>query len=204
MSVTTQQDSGSREPPGRPLLADIVAGGGMGLLVGMLLGLSVAQAVGGVIAALSALIGGFLGLTGGGEARSWRTGAFGLACVAGALLGLFVRSGAVLAPSIEQDVVQWQRAGYSKEQALSYVAFARLGIKPAGTEMTARPTVDATSNALFADKAGVCARLQRLPAATQLRILTETGEAYAALAAAAQAAADPQPVLSAGLASLCG
>jgi hypothetical protein len=185
-------------------MADVAAGGGMGLLVGVLLGLSVAQAVGGVIAALSALIGGFLGLTGGGSVRSWRTGSFGLACVIGVLLGLFVRSGAVLAPSIEQDVAQWQRAGFSKEQALSYVAFARLGIKPAGAEMTARPTADATSNALFADRAGVCARLQRLPASAQLRILTETGEAYAALAAAAQAAANQQAVLSAGLASLCG
>ena len=205
MCATAQEDSGSREPSKRLLLADVAAGGGMGLLVGMLLGLSVAQAVGGVIAALSALIGGFLGLTGGGDyARSWRTGAFGLACVIGALLGLFVRSGAVLAPSIEQDVAQWQRAGFSKEQALSYVAFARLGIKPAGSEMTARPVPDATSNALFADRAGVCARLQRLPASTQLRILTETGEAYAALAAAVQAAADQRSVLSAGLASLCG
>ena len=111
MSATTQQDSGSREPAKRLLLADVAAGSGMGLLVGVLLGLSVAQAVGGVIAALSALIGGFLGLTGGGGARSWRTGAFGLACVIGVLLGLFVRSGAVLAPSIEQDVAQWQQPG---------------------------------------------------------------------------------------------
>lgn len=55
-------------------------------------------------------------------------------------------------------------AGFSKEQALSYVAFACLGIKPAGTEMTAWPAADATSNALFADRAGVCARLQRMPA----------------------------------------
>jgi MFS family permease len=204
MSVTTQQDSGSRERPTWLLLADVAAGGGMGLLVGVLLGLSVAQAVGGVIAALSALIGGFLGLTGGGDARSWRTAAFGVACVTGVLLGLFVRSGAVLAPSIEQDVAQWQRAGFSKEQALSFVAFARLGIKPAGTEMTPRPATDATSNVLFADRAGVCARLQRLPAPAQLRILTETGEAYAALAAAAQAAPDQPSVLSAGLASLCG
>ena len=204
MSASTQEDSGSPEPAKRLLPADVAAGGGMGLLVGVLLGLSVAQAVGGVIAALSALIGGFLGLTGGGNAHSWRTGAFGLTCVIGVLLGLFVRSGAVLAPSIEQDVAQWQRAGFSKEQALSYVAFARLGIKPAGTEMTARPAADATSNALFADRAGVCARLQRMPASAQLRILTETGEAYAALAAAAQAAADQQSVLSAGLASLCG
>jgi hypothetical protein len=204
MSPTTEKESVSTDPPTRLHWADEAAGGGMGLLVGVLLGLSVAQAVGGVIAALSALLGGVLGLTGGSAMRAWRTGAFGLACVIGVLLGLFVRSGAVLAPSIEQDVAQWQRAGFSREQALSYVAFARLGIKPAGTEASARPAADATSNALFADKAGVCTRLQRLPAPAQLRILTETSEAYGALAAAVQAAADQNAVLSAGLASLCG
>ena len=46
------------------VLAQLVSGGGLGLLVGFLLGLSVSQVVGGVVAALAALLGGFLGLSG--------------------------------------------------------------------------------------------------------------------------------------------
>jgi hypothetical protein len=189
----------------RAVLPDLAAGTGLGLLVGMLLGLSVTQVVGGVVAALSALLAGFLGLAPrGGEDRAWRTASFGLACVAGILAGLAIRSGALLAPSVEQDVLQWQRAGYPRDQALQFVAFQRLGIKPAGTTTAPPPPPGATSNALFADKAGVCARLHGLPPPVQRRILTETGDAYAGIAAAAQAASNQDEALRAGLKNLCG
>jgi hypothetical protein len=202
-----QEDEGPRAASEeiRPL-PEAAAGAGLGLLVGLLLGLSVSQVVGGVIAALSALLAGFLGLTTTTtiQNRAWRIGAFGLFCVAGVLAGLAVRSGSLLAPSVQQDVAQWQGAGYPKEQALAYVAFARLGVKPEGVTLSASPAPGAGSNVLFADKAGVCARLERLPAAAQLRILSETGEAYAALAAASEAAGNPEAALAAGLKSLCG
>ncbi len=192
-------------PPASRPLAEAAAGAGLGLLVGMLLGLSVSQATGGVIATLSALLAGFLGLTAtAGQDRSWRIGAFGFACVFGIAIGLAVRSGALLAPTVEADVAHWERAGFPRDQALAYVAFARLGIKPPAATVGAAPAPGAGSNVLFADRAGVCARLQHLPPAAQLRILSETGEAYGALAAAAQAAGNGDAALAAGLKSLCG
>lgn len=193
-------------PPPRPILPDIAAGAGLGLLVGLLLGLSVAQAVGSVITTLSALLGAFLGLAtpSGGADRAWRIGTFGLFCAGGVLLGLAVRSGALLAPSVAQDVRAWEQAGYPPNQALAYVAFQRLGLKPENATLAPKPAADATSNALFADRAGLCARLSHLPAAAQLRILAGAGEAYAPLAAAASAAPDPAAALAAGLKPLCG
>jgi hypothetical protein len=195
------------DEPAKPIrpLPEAFAGAGLGLLAGLLLGLSVSQVVGGFVAALSALLAGFLGLTAApGPDRAWRIGAFGLACAAGVLIGLAIRSGALLAPSVDEDVREWQRAGYPTEQALAYVAFARLGVKPQGATVTAAPAPGAGSNVLFADKAGVCARLERLPPGAQLRILAETGEAYAALATAVQAATNTNTALAAGLKSLCG
>ena len=183
---------------------EVAAGGGMGLLVSMLLGLSVAQVVGGVVAALAALLGGFFGLSGRGRIAPWRVSAFGVACVIGIVAGLTIRSGALLAPTVEQDVAQWERAGYPKDQALALVALARLGVQPAGTTVAARTTPDATSNALFAGHSGICARLQGLPEAAQLRILQEAGDASAALAAAAQASGNRSAALQAGLKVLCG
>ncbi len=194
------------QAPRPPLAAEIAAGAGLGLLVGLLLGLSVAQIVGGVVATLSALLAGFLGLAApaGAPDRSWRIGAFGAFCAAGVLLGLSIRSGAWLAPSIASDVRAWQQAGYSQEQARAFVAFQRLGLKPDNATIAAKPAADASSNALFADQAGLCARLAHMPAAVQLRILSGSGGAYAALAAAAAAAADPPASLAAGLKPLCG
>ncbi len=130
------------DEPAKPIrpLPEAFAGAGLGLLAGLLLGLSVSQVVGGFVAALSALLAGFLGLTAApGTDRAWRIGAFGLACAAGVLIGLAIRSGALLAPSVDEDVREWQRAGYPTEQALAYVAFARLGVKPQGATVTAAP-----------------------------------------------------------------
>jgi hypothetical protein len=187
------------------VLGEAVAGSGLGLLVGVLLGLSVTQLVGGVVAALSAVLAGFFGLSGmAGAGRSWRIGAFGFGCVLGVLAGLAIRSGALLAPSIASDVARWQLAGFPPEEARAYVLYERLGVKPAGITLAERPAPGAGSNVLFADKSGVCSQLQRLPEQAQLGVLKRAGDVYTALAATAEAASNPTQALAAGLAALCG
>ena len=176
-------------PAARQSLAgEIVAGAGLGLLVGMLLGLSVTQVVGGVVAALSAILAGFFGLSGlAGPVRSWRIGAFGFGCVLGVVAGLAIRSGTLLAPSVASDVQKWQQAGFPPEEARAYVLYERLGVKPGGATIGERPAPNAASNVLFADKSGVCAQLQRLPEAAQLGVLHRAGDAFDALAVTAEA-----------------
>ena len=174
------------------------------MLVGFLLGLSVAQVVGGVVASLAALLGAFLGLSGAQTAdRSLRIGAFGFLCVAGVALGLTVRAGALLSPSVTGDVHAWIAAGYPADQARSYVAFQRLGVKPDAMAVTAPPAATAASSALFAGQTSVCNRVQTLPYQTQLRILRETGGVWIGIAAAAEASGNAGQSLAAGLKAIC-
>lgn len=187
-------------------LADLVAGAGLGLLVGFLLGLSVTQVVGGVITALAALLGGFLGLSGdsGSPNRTWRIGAFGLCCVLGIIAGLDIRANDLLAPSVKQAVKAYEGAGYPPQQARDLVAFERLGIKPSNATVVDQPPAGrAAASALYADKTTVCSELRGLPAAAQLRVLDAAGGGYASLGAAAQASSDVPHTLAAGVRSLC-
>ena len=147
-----------------PVLNEMAAGGGLGMLVGFLLGLSVAQVVGGVVASLAALLGAFLGLSGAQTSdRALRIGAFGFLCAAGVALGLTVRAGGLLSPSVAGDVGKWTAAGYPADQARAYVAFQRLGVKPDAMTVSAPPAATAGSSALFAGQTSVCNQLQTLP-----------------------------------------
>jgi hypothetical protein len=188
-----------------PVLAEMAAGGGLGALVGFLLGLSVAQVVGGVVASLAALLGAFLGLSGAQTSdRALRIGAFGFLCVAGVALGLAVRAGGLLSPSVTGDVRAWTAAGYPADQARSYVAFQRLGVKPDAMTVTAPPPAGAGSSALFAGQTSVCNQLQTLPYQAQLRVLRQQGGVWAGVAATAEASGDAGQALAAGLKAICG
>jgi hypothetical protein len=187
------------------VLAEIIAGGGLGMLVGFLLGLSVAQVVGGVVASLAALLGAFLGLSGTQtQDRAWRIGAFGFLCAAGVALGLTVRAGELLSPSVAGNVAEWIAAGYPAGQARSYVAFQRLGVKPEMMNVSAPPAATAGSSALFAGQTSVCNQLETMPDQTQLRIMRQAGGVWAGVAAAAEAAANPGQALAAGVKTICG
>jgi hypothetical protein len=188
-----------------PILAEMAAGGGLGMLVGFLLGLSVAQVVGGVVASLAALLGAFLGLSGTQtQDRAWRIGAFGFLCAAGVALGLTVRAGGLLSPSVAGDVVEWTAAGYPSDQARSYVAFQRLGVKPDTMTVSAPPAATAASSALFAGQTSVCNQLQTLPYLAQLRVLRQEGGVWAGVAATAEASGNAGQALAAGLKAICG
>jgi hypothetical protein len=128
-----------------------------------------------------------------------------LFCVAGVALGLAVRSGSLLAPSITQEVATWTAAGYSPQQGRSFVAFQRLGVKPDGVTLAEASKPGAGSNALFANEAkGVCNDLEGLPAAVQLKELHRRGAPYDAIATAAEAATDPAAALASALKPICG
>ena len=209
--LSLRQVSAAAGPPAthgarwQPALGEIAAGGGLGMLVGFLLGLSVAQVVGGVVASLAALLGAFLGLSGAQTSdRALRIGAFGFLCVAGVALGLAVRAGGLLSPSVTGDVRAWTAAGYPADQARSYVAFQRLGVKPDTMTVTAPPSPGAGSSALFAGQTSVCNQLQTLPYQAQLRILRQSGGAWVGVAAAAEASGNAGQALAAGLKAICG
>jgi hypothetical protein len=201
------------------MVLEVFAGSGLGLLVGYLLGLSVSQVVGGVVAALSALLGAFLGLQPGAASadaapqargRAARTGAFGLFCVIGITLGLAVRSGSLLAPSVKADVQDWVTAGYAPAEAQAYVAFARLGLQPKGAELASgaagEAAVNAHTNTLFAAATrSACNDVDGLATIDdKLAALRAHGGSFAALAQAIAQAPDRAAALARAMKQLCG
>jgi hypothetical protein len=116
------------------LSKDVFAGAGVGLLLGTIVGLSSSPVTATVVAALSA---GLLALIGfrKSDAESpeqptnMRVGAFGFACVAGLLFGVFARAHSVLSPSLTAEQARWTSIGLKSDQAAKVVPFEETGIK---------------------------------------------------------------------------
>jgi len=190
--VPTEPDKQAASPG-----LEALAGAGLGLLVGVLTGLSVAETVGKVIAALIALLSAFLGLGGGrGPDRRVRIGAFGLFCALGIVGGLLTRTNALFSPSIEHDVNEWTKAGAKPEQALDYVAFARLGVRPADRQVGELPKAGAQSSVLFSGSNTVCNEILGMSAADQIATLRAKPPPFPQLADAAAASADAARTIS--------
>jgi len=155
---------------GSGLATQILSGVGLGLLLGMIAGLSVSPVVQVILGALVTVVTGFLGLQaapadgaasgvlGNLKINEVRIGSFAFACVAGILCGLFIRSNAPFT-SITHDVKKWTDAGYSEPEARQNVAFQLLGFKPADKEIVAGDLQKASASGLFAahgDKFSLC------------------------------------------------
>jgi MFS family permease len=184
------------------IVAQLFSGVGLGALVGLLVALSTEHVVGSVIAALTALLAGFFGLSKIELDQGWRIGSFGFACVAGVVAGLMIRNGGDLLPSVASQMEAWTSAGYSEQQARELVALQRLGVKPGGVELVQQPAV----NALFsADDKALCGRLESTPdLQARLRILRSGEGTLPAIANQAEASPDPAAAVAAGIKLLCG
>jgi len=126
--------------------ATVLSGIGMGLLLGMIMGLSVSEVVKVIMASLTALLGVFLGFDkrsfSGMDSETYqkdknetlltslRAGWFGLAVVAGILLGMWIRTNEVFTIPVKTSVQQWIDAGYDSAYARKLVTYERLGINP--------------------------------------------------------------------------
>ena len=126
--------------------ATILSGIGMGLLLGLIMGLSVSEVVKVIMGAMTALLGAFFGF----DKRSFsgmskeeyqkdnqstlftslRAGWFGIAVVAGILLGLWIRTHEVFNISVAKNVKEWTDAGYDSNYARKLVTYQRLAIDP--------------------------------------------------------------------------
>jgi hypothetical protein len=117
------------------MFSQLFAGTGLGLVVGFLVGLSTSPVVSVVVGALAAGMVTFLGFTRSGKdvgvaydsGSTLRLGAFGIACAASVLVGLFVRTHNWLSPSISDQVAEVRKAGYSDEEARRWVAEKNIG-----------------------------------------------------------------------------
>ena len=172
---------------------DVLAGCAMGALVGLLIGLSNAPVVGAVVSALLALLVTFLGLGGAGAVKSdakieRKLVGFCVCGVIALVFGVAARANQWLAPSLASEIKAWTDAHASTEQALTFVAFDRLGILPAGQTASNRaPTPTAVGLFKTASEAD-CGTLAGdfATARDRLKAMRDLGGPWADLAAGAQ------------------
>jgi hypothetical protein len=111
------------------LIYAFYGGGGIGLLFGIIMGTSITPTVATVLGALVAILSAVLGLNDSQftHAKAVRIGSFGLACVLGAYIGLYVRSHNLLSPSLASLKAQYLEIGYSEKQALQFITYKEFG-----------------------------------------------------------------------------
>lgn len=116
------------------IFAAIVNGLGVGLLLGLLLGLAISEVVSGVIGTLSSLLLILLGLNDKYMTviKGIRIGSFGIFTVAGIVAGIYIRTHDALSPTTIELREEYIEAGYTKDQALYYVARTVFEYVPVG------------------------------------------------------------------------
>jgi hypothetical protein len=127
------------------MFGQIFAGTGLGLLVGILVGLSSSPVVATVVSALAAGMVTLLGFSKqnatdddnykdrtlltslASRDSALRLGSFGVACTIAVVFALFLRTHNWASPSISDQIAEVQRAGYTPDEAHRWVAYRNLG-----------------------------------------------------------------------------
>lgn len=117
------------------MIGQLFAGGGLGLLVGVLVGLSASPVVSVILGSIAAGLVTLLGFSGNakdgepayGAGTVVRLGSFGVACAFAVVLGIFLRTHNIASPSIAEQVNEVTKAGYSADEARRWVAYRNLG-----------------------------------------------------------------------------
>lgn len=130
--IQADQPSGSPQAGTLNIMTALLNGAGVGLLLGTLLGLSISPVVSGVIGTLSGLLAVLLGISEKymSPLKSVRIGAFGFFCVAGILLGMYIRINKGLLPSRQKMMTEYVAVGFSQQEARDFIAYREFGLIP--------------------------------------------------------------------------
>jgi len=119
-------------------LGELFGGCGLGVLLGLIIGLSATPTVSTILGILATFLAAFFGLKkqSGDETEkssqalnlTLRMGAFGFACAAMILFGLILRTHNGLGNGISKQVALWRDAGFSPEQSRAIVLYKELGL----------------------------------------------------------------------------
>jgi len=136
------------------MLTSFFNGLGVGLLLGLLLGLAVSPVVSGIIGTLSSLLVVLLGLKENylNAVKSIRIGAFGLFCVIGILLGMYIRSYNAMAPSLQSLYDEYRAMGFSEKEARDFIAYQEFDLIPA--DWTKKAVNDSVSGEAVSEVSG--------------------------------------------------
>lgn len=124
--------TGAEENSRLNMFTSFFNGLGVGLLLGLLLGLAVSPVVSAIIGTLSSLLVVLLGLKENylNAVKSIRIGSFGLFCVIGILLGMYIRSNNALAPSLQSLYDEYTAMGFSEKEARDFIAYQEFDLIP--------------------------------------------------------------------------
>lgn len=130
---------------------EVFSGIGLGLLVGLIIGLSIAEVSGIILGALTSLLAVFFGLKPEGESgnsKSITIGSFSFSCVIAICIGLFMRANNVLTPSIENEVKEYQLANFDNAEIKQIILLKKLGIVPQGYTFS-KDAIQSSSNTVL-------------------------------------------------------
>jgi hypothetical protein len=132
------------------------AGIGLGLLTGVIIGLSIAEVTGVILGALTSLLAAFFGLRSNKEGETGNhlvIGSFGFTCVISIFLGIYVRTHNLIAPSLETDLATYRAASFDTAEIKKIILFKELGLVPAGFTFS-KEAKQLNSSVLMTDTTG--------------------------------------------------
>jgi hypothetical protein len=149
------------------MVLQLLAGAGIGLLLGLLVGLSSSHVVATVVGAVAGGLLILLGLNSGKDdaavtppPTAWRLAGFGFACSLALLVSVWIRAHHSLSPPIKDQVKELTDVGYSPDDARAWVAFVDSGLvvsggKPVEPDKGTSPSAASASSLLFASEGKV-------------------------------------------------
>ena len=116
----------------------IFGGAGLGILIGLLIGMSTSGTVGLVIGSLASVLLVLLGFREKGDSnlQTLRVGSFGLFCSLAILTGLFFRVNNSFTPTVKSEIEMWTTDSlFSLNEAKTFVLYERFGFVPSGVKI---------------------------------------------------------------------
>lgn len=133
---------------------DIFAGIGLGLLVGGIIGLSIAEVTGLILGTLTSLLTAFFGLRPAKEGERGNKliiGSFSLVCMLGILGGMYLRNNNSFAPSLEEEINTYKKAQFSTEEIKQILMVKKFGLVPEQYQYIAEAKSKGDQTVLMAD-----------------------------------------------------
>jgi hypothetical protein len=132
----------------------IFAGISMGILVGTIIGLSVAEVTGIILGALVSVLTTFFGLKEKEENKGNHMviGSFALTCVFFIILGIRLRTTNFLSNSLQEEAKKYESVGFKEEEIKQIILIKDFGIIPMGYSFNKEAKIWSESGVLMAGK----------------------------------------------------
>ena len=176
----------------------IFGGAGLGILIGLLIGMSTSGTVGLIIGSLASVLLVLLGFKEKGDSniQTLRVGSFGLFCALAVLAGLILRVNNSFTPTIKSEVERWTADSlFSLKEAKTYFLYERFGFVPSGVEIDSTIDKKRAQVVLYGSEVSLsdCEKLEgykSFPIQNELNAYKRLGGVWQRIASAVEADVD--------------